>query len=662
MTSRDRLSALVLLALVGLVLAGLEAVEPYYFLRDDNASFFLPSYVFNAESLFERHALAHVNPHQYLGHAHLAVGQTGVLYPPAYLAAAVTGLVRGDPRPLVDVLAALHLLIAALGMFALLRRLGLGRPAAVLGSLLWTTFPFLLIVSRSWIFVSYAAAYLPWGLVLLERLLERPAASRVLALAAVKALFFYQGYVQYVALATLFEAVYLVLRLGGGERSETLSRNRGRWRPAIAYAAVLVATALLAAPLLLPMLHAKQISAYRAGGLSYEELVSNALEVGTFLEAQVFRFEPGAVHLSSGAIFFVGLPNLLVLVVLWRRRDPRRFLAAAITALLAFVFATEAYGATYGVPLLSSFRWPFKSFVIALFYGSVACAGAYDTLLGARRRTARVVAAAMLVAGIAINVALAASSRTHAAFGPNHLSAGVDELRASTAARFPADAGRVVSLWLSPGHPGIERFLVFDYATLAGAHHLGGYDPLVARETLDLALGLEYSNIFRWELSTEMLDYLSSWSVRFLLVPENDSLQAVLEGFPQLRLAHRDGGVEVWENAAALPFAFFGGDDDITAREVEWTARGVRVHTAGRGGLLRVTVAPLTWQEWSADGEDMGAVGYDEARRVAVEVPAGTREVEIRYVDVPFRAGVGIFAGFVLSVTATLLYRKRRSR
>jgi hypothetical protein len=661
--SRERLSVLVLLALAGLVLAGLEAVEPYYFLWDDNASFFLPCYVFDAESLFDRGALAHVNPHQYLGHSHLAVGQTGALYPPVYLAAAVTRLFWDDPRPLVDVLAALHLLISALGMLALLRRLGLGRPAAVLASLTWVTFPFLLVVSRSWIFVAYAAAYLPWGLLLLERLLERPTASRVLAFAAVKALFCYQGYVQYVVLATLFEGFYLVLRLDGRRVSKApgpIASGPGLWRPAAGFAAGLAATALLAAPLLLPMLHAKQISAYRSGGLSYEELVSNSLEVGTFLDAQVLDAEPGAVHLSSGAIFYVGLPNLLALAALWRRRDRYLFLAAAFTALLALVFATEAYGAVHRLPLLSSFRWPFKSFVLALFYGSIAFAGAWDVLLGSRHRLLRAAAATLLIAGIGVHVVLAASDRSNSPFGPNRVSASVADLRASTAARFPVDGGRVISLWLSPGHPRIERFLVFDYATLAGAYHLGGYDPLVARETLDLALHLEYSNIFRYELSEAMLAYLSSWSVRFLLVPENDRLREILGSFPQLRLAHRSGGVEVWENAAALPFAFFEGDGDVTAAGVEWTATGVRVATAGRGGLLRVTVAPLTWQVWTADGEDMGAIGYDDSRRVAVEVPAGTRTVEIRYVDVPFRAGVGIFAACVLSLAATAAVRRSR--
>lgn len=650
--------ALVLLA--GLYFAVLELREPYYFLWDDNASFYLPCYVYNHDALIGRGEIPHLNYHQYLGHTYLASGQTAVLYPPLYAGLVAARLGWGDLRPAVDVLAVLHLIAAALGMYFLLRRFEIRPATAVAVALMYMTFPFLVVVSRSWIFVSYAAALLPWGLAALERLLERPTAPRILAVGVVKALFLYQGYVQYAVLATLFEGFYLVLRgLAGGE-------GWPRWRrQAAAYAAALGAAGALAAPLLVPMLHAKQVSAYRTGSLSFAEFISNALEPATFLSAQVFRMEPRAVHLSSGAIFYVGLPGLAALAALAFARRRRIFLVYAAVAGLALVLSTRAFGLMYHLPLLSSFRWPFKSFLIVLAFFSVAAAGAFDACFSAPRRALRWAAAALVGAAILGNAAIVGSQSLDAPFGPNRVDRDVAELRAEAARLFPLDRGRVVSLWMSPLEPRIHRLLPFNYATLAGAYHLGGYDPLIAEENLELALHLEYSNIFRYKLTRERLDYLSSWSVRFLTVPRSSmyppigGLRPALSRFSQLRLSFRDQAIEVWENGAALPFAYFPGPP-FAPVEVEWRSSSMRLETRGRGGWLRVNVAPLDGYEWSADGRDMGAPRVDEERHLVLEVPGGTEEVEIRYVPVAFRLGVFVFLAFTLSVGATWVVRRSR--
>lgn len=652
---RDVGAVALLLLVVGALFAVLEAREPHYFLWDDNASFYLPSYTYAGESLLDRGELAHLNPHQYLDQTFLASGQTGVLYPPVYLAVAATRLVAGDPRAVVDVLAIFHFLAATLGMYLLLRHFALGRAAAVGAGLLWVSFPFLVVVSRSWVFVSYAAAFLPFSLLALERLLERPTRGRIVVLAAVKALFFNQGYVQYFVLATLFEGVYVLLRW--------LARRPDRkrlWREAGAFVLALAATTALAAPLLLPMLYAKEVSAYRTGSLAFEEFISNALDVGVFLRAQIFDMAPRAVHLSSGAIFYLGLPNLLVLGVLLRRRDRRTFFAALGVAVLALVLSTEAFGLAYRLPILSSFRWPFKSFLIALFYATLGLAAAYDHLLASRRTALRGLGAAVLLLGLGTNVALLSLDRFNAPFGPNRIDTDVATFRAATTERFDVESGRVVSLWLQPAHPRIERFLIFNYATLAGAYHLGGYDPLVARENLELALKLDYSNIFRYEMSEPMLDYLGAWSVRHLLVPARPELRQVLERFARLEPRRRDGDLEVWELTTALPFAAFPGPAGPLPVEVDWGGRGMRLETAGRGGILRLAIAPLPWLEATADGTEI-AFEVAEEGWLLLDVPDGTREVTVRYVDVPFRIGAGIFVAFLLSVGAMMFLRRQRS-
>jgi len=645
-----------LLVLVGAYFAVLELAKPHYFLWDDNASFYLPCYAYNARALWGEGALPHINYHQYLGHTYLASGQTGVLYPPVYLALGISQWIWDDLRSTIDVLAVLHLALAAVGMYALLRRLRLSRTMSLLTAFLWMSFPFLVQVARNWIFVSYAAAHLPWSLLLLDRLLAAPRAGRVLALAVVKALFFYQGYVQYAVLATLFEGFYIAVRWALDRAS------RAGWRRAVTgYLLALAAAGALAAPLVFPMLHAKQLSAYRTGSLSFAEFLSNALSLRSFLLAQVFRMEPRAIHLATGSLYYVGIPNLVavgaLLVSRWRRRRreiPAASCAvvAAVVAAAAFVLSTRAYGMVYFVPLLSSFRWPFKSFLFFLFFLAIAAASAYESAWGDRRRWVRALGVALLLSGIVANVTIVMAPRFDIPFGPNRIDRDVEDIRREIAGFFPLDEGRVVSLWLSPRHPRLYRLLVFNYATLVGAYHLGGYDPLIARENLELAVHLEYSNIFRYELTPQALDYLSSWSVRFLMVPERDEFHAFFARFPQLRRCFRGHGIEVYENAAALPFAYFQ-DSGVKPLPIEWEINALRISTAGRGGLLRIGVAPLSWYVWSVDGREMGPVNYDEDRHILLEVPTGAREVRVRYVDVPFLLGAGVFLTFVLAVGST---------
>lgn len=648
-----------LLLLGGLYFVVLELREPFYFLWDDNASFYLPSYIYNHDAMITRGEIPHVNYHQYLGHTYLASGQTAVLYAPLYLGLAVTRLFSDDLRPVIDVLAILHLLASALGMFVLLRRFTIDRRLSVALSLLWMTFPFLVVVSRSWIFVSYTAAFLPWGLVALERLIERPSALRALVVAAIKALFFYQGYVQYVILATLFEGIYLVLR-------GLIVKTSIPWRKqALTYSLALGASLALTAPLLLPMLQAKQVSAYRTSSLSFSEFLSNSLPLKAFLSAQLLHIQPRAIHLSTSAIFAIGLPTLLALLALLVTRRKRLSVVHLTMALLTLVLSTEAFAIMYYVPVLSSFRWPFKSFLFVLFFLTIAVAFAYQGWLNTRWTLLRWLAPTFLGVGLMLNLSIVWSDSLDAPFGPNRIRDDISLLHQQALERFPLEQGRVISLWMSPLEPEIHRLLIFNYATLVGAFHLGGYDPLIARENLDLALNLEYSNIFRYELTPERLNYLSSWSVRFFMLPESrmfpeiERLHATLKNFPQLRLIHRAQGIQVWENAAALPFSFFI-EPEMTPVEAKWGPSSIRLATAGRGGWLRVNIASLNGYEWFADEREMGFVATDDTRHVMMNVPEGTREVEVRYVNTAFQLGVSIFLAFLLAISGAWLLRRVR--
>ncbi len=654
---------------VGLVVVGatlgffglLEFLRPGYFLWDDNASFYLPAYVHAWRSLVEGGALAHINVHQYLGQIWLGNGQSGVLYPPVYLAAGFTQWLWGDLRHTIDVLAIGHLALASLGMFVLLRSWRVRRTIASSMALAWVTFPFLAQVSRNWVVVAFVAALLPWNLLLVERLRQRPTVARALVLAALKALLFYQGYVQYAVLAALADGLYLVLRQLG---DESQSRRGGVWlRLAVAYGFALLATGALAAPLLAPMWQVRQLSAYRAGALSFAEFVSNALPLDAFVSAQIGVMTSKAVHQTSGAMFYVGLPVLVLLVGCFFMRGRLRLhpaaLPVAITALMALVLATRAWGLLYRVPLLSSFRWPFKSYLLFLLFATVAAALMLEALVvRGRGRWATGLIGVTLIA----NAAVLLAPSLDRPFGPYRVARDLGELTKDVVDPLPAAAGggRVISLWQRHNQADMPHHLTLAFATLTGAHHLGGYDPLIARENLDLALGLDYSNIFRYAVNDSILPHLARWSVRTLIAPANDPrYRAALDAVPALRKHHEDASRVVYEHIDALPVVSFH-DAPKEPVAFDWHVNGIDVHPKGKAGTLRVALAPLPWWFWSIDGVDQGAVPFDDAKQMALVVLSGSQVVSVRYDNVPFRLGMMTAASFLVAVLGGLAWRRRR--
>lgn len=652
------LAALATIALFAL----LERARPAYFLWDDNASENLPAFALAWRALTGEGVLAHLNLHQYLGQIWLGNGQSGVLYPPIYLAAGLASWVCGDLRWTIELLAIGHLALGAAGMVLLVRHHRVSATVALGVGLLYVTFPFLAQVSRNWIFVAFVAGLAPWSLLALTRVIETPSRGAALALGGVKALLFYQGNVNFAVMLALLEGVFLLAVLAS--RSSSSARPRD---VLASCSGALLATAALAAPLLLPMLEAQQLSATRSTRLPFAEFFSNRLQLGVVSKAQLGWMVERAIHQSSGALFYFGLPCLVLLAALAlpavrRQRDSHVALGGALTAGCALVLGAGGVAVFYPLPLLSSFRWPFKYYLFFLLFAAIALGMGADALCR-HGRSARTLALGLLAAGLAGNVLVLFAPRWDRAFGPNRVTEDVSALQRDIGATLPTlTEGRVVSLWQRHIDARTPRFLTHDWATLIGAYHLGGYDPLIARRNFELAMHLEYSNIFRYALDPRVLAYFDRWSVRTLIAPARDDYALRLARWPQLRLYYRDALLQVWENTTAWPVCSFR-EDPTAPVAYRWRTNGLTAEPGGRGGLLRFGVAPLPWWFVSIDGGPRQPASEGADQQVEVQVPAGTRKVELIYVDVPFRFGVAIAVAFLLFTVGAWsigLLRRRR--
>lgn len=284
------------LAAFGIFLLVVEAARPGFFLHDDNATWFVGAYAHDFRVLAETGRVAEVNYYQYGGEPFLEQGQTAVLYPPVYLGVALAKWISGDVRWSIEWIAAEHLALGLLGFYFWLRRGGVAPGLAALGGLAWVLNPFVLIVGASWITVTYLACYLPWLFWALDRLLIRPSHLSAFFLGAILALFFLQGYVQWVLYSGLFAGFYALLQM--------VERTPMR-RAAVAFhlAEAALVFLMFSLPLLLPMLHAMELSSVRSKPFSTVHALEYRVTGSALLRAQAGLFQTQVFGISTVILY-----------------------------------------------------------------------------------------------------------------------------------------------------------------------------------------------------------------------------------------------------------------------------------------------------------------------------------------------------------------------
>ena len=179
------------------------------------------------------------NPHQFCGAPFLANLQSAVFYPPNLI------FVFFDPARALGFSVALHLLLAAIGIFCLSRGLGVSVAGAVLSGVCFGFCTFLV----SWAelpTVICTIAWLPWIILTVDRLFDRPSPIRAAALAVLLALCVLGGHLQMAFYCALTTALWTV-RCAFLHRRD---RSHLAWGLALAICATIVALLLVSAQMI----------------------------------------------------------------------------------------------------------------------------------------------------------------------------------------------------------------------------------------------------------------------------------------------------------------------------------------------------------------------------------------------------------------------------
>lgn len=337
------------------------------------------------------------NPYNYAGHPFLADTQSAVFYPPRLLTVAlVNALGRTSPGELYAALQsemALHVLLAALLMYAFVRRLtaasGAPRLASITGGL---------IAALTYAFGGYLASYPPLQLAVLEAgvwlplallaIFEATRAPRpgalCLALAGVALGFaLLAGHPQ-----TALFALYLALAFLGWRVWQAGARRWRVWLPRFILSAALIGLIAggLAAVQLLPGLEYLRHTSRSA--LPYAEK-AHGFPPRDLLQVLF----PGVV--SQWSPLYVGVAGLaLALIAVWRRAAHSVFFALAGLAALVWSFGagTAIFDALYLLgPGVSWFRGQERAaYLVAQCAAILAGLGAASLIAGpAEPRAAR---------------------------------------------------------------------------------------------------------------------------------------------------------------------------------------------------------------------------------------------------------------------------------
>lgn len=352
----------------------------------DLVSFLYPTWRFAARELAAG-SLPLWNPHLYAGAPFIGDIQAGFLYLPNLI---LFLLWPEFPYVALQWLAVLHLYVAGLGMYVLLRTLRPGlvqiHPVAALFGALAFTFCDPLLTHLGNLNLIAVLAWMPWVLALFMRALAKKSLRWAALAGLLLALATYAGHAQ----STFFVALALVML---ALAHAVFSGSRGAWRAAFtALAVTAILALLLAAPILLPALELTSLT--ERSTFAYQESVDFSLapmQLIGLLTPGFFGRGP-ALHWSLWQRVetpYIGVAALLLavagMVLGWRERR-RDLIPWLIMALVGLLLALGIYAILHGwlawlVPFYGQLRAPARALILWALGASVLAGAGLDSLL-----------------------------------------------------------------------------------------------------------------------------------------------------------------------------------------------------------------------------------------------------------------------------------------
>jgi len=654
-----------LCGLIFFMVVMMEIRFPYFFLQDDNRVQHLPLYVHNLRALLAGE-FPFYNFHQYLG---LPVGiQNAALYPFNYIGLILSRLFLGHYLGAIDCIAVIHLIIAGLGFFYLLRFFDLEEPGCLFGAIAYPFCGYVITFGNSWIQTLDCAAYLPWILLFGLQLASRGGYAKFLALVGIRVLALLVGYPQLYVYIAAFEimtvaALLLASRFFG--KGNDIAGNSCKQPVAgnlklyfFSHAAALS----IVMPLLLPAYYQASVSLTRKNVLDWSTYIAGSYDLRLWLNGLLAPFNESGIATWNELNFIshIGYLTLLCVLValcsLHRAPCRNQIVVFAGCAILALLWSgdTVVTRLVYHLPVFNKFKHPFKLALFTSFYLIVIASFGFDlicrqfrTVMIGGRAGQRILVPLLLSLHILNFLAIHTFSRQYS-FA--HM---LDPLPFDEPLKEALSQGRIISVaqkdindnTLGKAVGATVPLLGYDYATLWGVYHLGGHDSLVPEENFKAAFQLSYDSTIKVppgsaldDMLKASLAYFRLWGVRWYVVDKAVPVGDV----GGLQLFYEDSSRKIYFDPAGLPFAFWADSPETSGIRHEFRTNSIVLHTQRPSAA--VALVNILWHPFFSaeiDGNRV-AIAKTNGNQLLVEVPAGNHVVVIDYSDPYFRAGLFI--------------------
>lgn len=353
------------------------AVHPYP--QTDQADAFQPWMTFTSETV-KSGAFPFWDPHSFGGgYPFFANGQSSVLYPPRLVAALTT-----DPSRSHDLLSMLHVFLAGLFMYALMKEFRVGFSGALLAAVAWMFSGF----NMAWLHLESVvpvSVFLPLTILCVHWAFRTRSFLSTTVAASVMALALLSGHVLFLGLVCLV-AIGYAASLGAGRTFSAL--REGDWRPGarelLRVGLLVIAPLGLAAVVLVPTGFALADS--QRDSFSYKELtetvvhlVDGDLRLLAPVRTLLYTFVPPPLPITAPRMHemaFAGtVPACLAIIGFFARRPGAWLGRILLVATFAIVLGTPLTWLAYQViPGFHQFR-PYSRLLFLACFAVALLAG-----------------------------------------------------------------------------------------------------------------------------------------------------------------------------------------------------------------------------------------------------------------------------------------------
>lgn len=656
----------------------------YFFLQDDNRDYFLPLYIANLRALLGGE-IPLFNFHQHCGTPLLAIAQSATFYPLNYMALILSKIFWGHYFATIDIIVILHIIIGGIGFFYLLRSFGLHERSSFFGALAWSFCGFFVSVGNSWVPISGYGAYLPWLSFLIIRILRKNTIKDFIWLCVIRCLLFFIGWQQYFIYTITFEIAFIIFimlfysnHLGDRLRQQTryLNINFDKKNFVKSYLLHFVFVALIVLPCLLPSLHQVDISYSRNAALSWLEYRSLSYDLRDWVVGLFNPFsERGYTynwtnqnfisHIGYVTIFFI-----FIILFYLDKRNYRLILVYLLLALLTLLFASGTFLTKlfYYIPIYNRFRWPFKVVFFTTFSLIIIASIGFDIFY----RKYLIKGKGTLIFICLIIVHLLNFIVIYIFLPQRMFGVHLDKIPLYEKLEEPLKKGRIITigpkyfnLKVFPGLYGYTApYLGFNYATLWGLYHFGGYEPLLSKKNHLICLGLNYSSnlsIDTARISFEdqklLLEYFRKWGVKWYIVEKNIKYAF----FNDLNLYHSDNFRNIFYDSLASNLIYFM-NNITTGSQLKYNINTNTIYIKSSNNFDDYLIINFVFNDYFAaylDGQRVKLIETED-HQMMLFVPKGEHLIVIEYSDPFFTFGFIITGGFIFVLCVLIIFRRNK--